>query len=66
MRSESTDAPLHAQRGVMHTSARLEEKGDLPNIAPSGRKIYTVLHLLDEIFFFHLILHLSDENFEIC
>ena len=40
--------------------------GDLPNIEPSGRKIYTVLHLLDEIFFFHLILHLSDGNFEIC
>ena len=33
-------------------------KRDLPNIAPSGRKIYIVLHLLDEI------LHLSDENFE--
>ena len=26
--------------------------GDLPNIAPSGRKLYTVLHLLDDIFFF--------------
>ena len=30
------------------------------------RKIYIVSHLLDEIFFFHLILHLSDGNFEIC
>ena len=44
----------------------MELNGDLPNIAPSGRKIYIVLHLLDEIFFFHLILHLSDGNFEIC
>ena len=38
--------------------------GDLPNIAPSGRKIYIVLHLLNEIFFFYIILHLSDGNFE--
>ena len=49
-----------------YENAQTSNERDLPNIAPSGRKIYTVLHLLDEIFFFHLILHLSDENFEIC
>ena len=45
---------------------RIQKSRDLPNIAPSGRKIYIVLHLLNEIFFFYIILHLSDGNFEIC